>query len=91
MKLSKRVASLSLILLISGSSGCTTKVDAYVPLDCPGIPSHNVIFTDSEKASITDSVALKVSTIINTYKERIKTQCKLINNHNEIHGNGYGK
>lgn len=76
---------LSLTLLIIGSFGCTSTKLIHVDLDCPGIPKHNVKFTDEEKQSISDSAVQKIDLIITTYKTRIETQCKLINAHNEVH------
>lgn len=78
--------SLSLTALIVGSlTACTSTKLIHVDLDCPGIPKHNVTFTDEEKESITDSAVQKIDLIITTYKQRIITQCEMINAHNKIH------
>lgn len=78
--------NLSLTALIIGSlSGCSTVKVVHAELECPGIPVHNVTFTQEEKDSMPDSVVDKVDVIITTYKQRILSQCEIISAHNRAH------
>ena len=79
------IKNLSLTLLIVGSVACTTVVDIHEPINCLGIPRHNVVFSEKEKSSIPRPVVDKIDFIITTYKQRILTQCKRLEDHNELH------
>jgi hypothetical protein len=66
-------------------SACSTLEIVHSDLKLPCMPEHNVMFKMGETDVMSDELYAKFKTIIVTYKERIKTQCKLANQHNEAH------
>ncbi len=81
-------------------TGCTTSVKVHVPIKCLPVPNHSVVFTDSEvnvlSKSVLDDGRLVVSEdkpslldkfeqIVTIYKQRITTNCELVESHNKLH------
>lgn len=73
------------VTLIFSLQACTTLEIVHADLELPCMPKHGVIFNAGETDSISEEIYSKFERIIITYKERIKTQCKLVNQHNEAH------
>jgi hypothetical protein len=57
----------------------------HAELELPCVPPHGVNFDAGETDVMSDKLYNKFKKIIVTYKERIKTQCKLVKQHNEAH------
>ena len=72
-------------LIAFSLSACSTLEIVHAPLELPCVPEHNVMFKMGETDVMSDELYTKFKTIIVTYKERIKTQCKLAEQHNEAH------
>ena len=72
-------------LIISMTSACSTLEIAHAPLDCLGMPLDDVRFSQKEANAMSNETAMKIVEIRVIYRKRIKSICKQIEHHNELH------
>ena len=73
------------MLTVFSLSSCSTLEIVHADLELPCVPDHGVYFSIGETDVMSDELYNKFKKIIITYKERIKTQCKLAEQHNANH------
>ena len=80
-----QLKKISLVLVAIALSGCKTLELGHVDLDCVHHPETSLSdrMTDDQLDSMTDEVFDIVELTIEHHKERLKSQCKLIQKHNK--------
>lgn len=73
------------VMLTFSLQACTTLEIVHADLELPCVPNHGVYFSIGETKHVKDETYDKFEKIILTYKQRIITQCELVNNHNLEH------
>lgn len=77
--------AVTMTLIACSLTACSSVEVVHADLNLPCVPEHGVSFYDGETDVMSDALYGKFRKIIITYKERIKTQCKLVEMHNEEH------
>ena len=83
----KRLKTGLILVVLSVLTGCSTIEIAHEPLKCIDRPIKSLserVNTD-ELLSLSDKTFDGIEAHIIAHKERIKSQCELINRHNEEH------
>lgn len=73
------------VLVIFSLSACSTMEIVHAELKLPCMPEHGVTFKSGETAPMSDELYSKFEKIIITYKKRIELQCRLAEQHNQLH------
>jgi len=73
------------VIVIFSLQACTTLEIVHADLELPCLPEHGVMFRIGETDNINEETYSKFEKIILTYKQRIITQCNMVENHNLLH------